>query len=186
MGLKDETEQGTTNQQAPSLDQQTTPQYEIIPDSMRGLRTIESILKKTKTKPAFKRGPTVFQALKNIKDKYNPGQETGVYRIFLYNNNTGTNEVYIGTMRRNLNDRIEEHKRDIKQGKLTTALARRAYESDVNINWMEAKVIQRVDNWVELRVAEKVSIYRESQIENVINDKKREAISEAWKCALTK
>lgn len=112
-----------TNEQAPTPDQQTTPQYETIPDSMRGLRTIRNIIRKTKTKPAFRRGPTVFQALKNIKDKYNPGQETGVYRIPLNNNNTDTAEVYIGATRRNLIDRIEEHKRDIKQDKLTTALS---------------------------------------------------------------
>lgn len=117
----DEAGRGTANQQAPSLDLQTIPLYKTLPDSMRGLRTIENILKKTRVKLAFKRGPTVFQALKNVKDKYYPGQETGVYRIPLHNNDTGS--VYIGATRRSLKDRIEEHKRDIKQGKLTAALA---------------------------------------------------------------
>lgn len=65
----------------------------------------------------------MFQALKNVKDKYYPGQEIGVYCIPLHNNDTGGNEVYIGATRRSLNDRMEEHKRDPKQGKLTTALA---------------------------------------------------------------
>lgn len=51
---------------------------------------------------------------------------------------------------------------------------------------MGAKVIQKVNDPVELSTAEKVNIYRRSQIENVINDREKEAISDAWKYALRK
>lgn len=47
--------------------------------------------------------------------------------------NINAMEVYIGSMRRYLGSSLREHKKDIKNGKLTTALARRFYKASLVI-----------------------------------------------------
>lgn len=54
-----------------------------------------------------------------------------VYQVEIDNLDNGQREVYIEATARNLEDRIAEHKIDIKKANLTTALARRAYECNL-------------------------------------------------------
>lgn len=56
-------------------------------------------------------------------------------------------KAYLGATQRNLKDKVEEHKCDIKFGNLTTALVKRAYENDVRINWNEARIIVLLIQW---------------------------------------
>lgn len=81
------------------------------------------------------------------------------------NNTKHQKEVYIGTTGRNLKQRLKEHIEDIRKGKLTTALARRVYEHDIDVDWQEAKVIKSVCNMKELKVAEELAIFQGSKIE---------------------
>lgn len=83
---------------------------------------VRRILKKTKRKPAYKRGQTIFQALRNVKEKYSAEKNSGIYRIPLENIDESRTEVYIGATTRNLKDRIQEHKRDIGQGNVQTGI----------------------------------------------------------------
>lgn len=100
----------------------------------------------------------LFQALKNVKDIYSHEESTGAYRISIENVDKGTTEVYIGTMRKSLKDRIDEHKGDISHGNLTTALSRRAYEHYIKIKRREARIIDDVTDPTELNTAEKLHI----------------------------
>lgn len=70
----------------------------------------------------------------------------------------GTMEAYIRAMQKNLKDRLEEHKHDIKLGNLITALAKRAYKNDVTINWNEAKIICNVTDPIKVSTAEKLNM----------------------------
>lgn len=46
--------------------------------------------------------------------------------------------MYIGVTRKTLAKRMEEHKKDIVQAKLTTTLSVEAYNRDLKIKWEEA------------------------------------------------
>lgn len=165
------------NQRTSPQEQQPTEGYEVVPDTMKCSRTVRGILKAIRKKLGYKRRKTIFQALRNVKDDYNHTERTGVYNF-----DTGTDKAYIGATQRNLHDRLEEHKRDVRQGNLTTALARRAYENKVKINWNDARIIRNISDLVEVSTVEKLSIFKRSQTERIIND--IEAVSNTWKYAL--
>lgn len=109
---------------------------------MRNIKSVNNVLKKLNKKPAYRRPKTVFGMLKNVKDSYAEKQKSGVYQVEMNNLDSGQREVYIGATVRNLEDKIAEHKRDIKKGNLTTALARRAYECNLEIDWNRTRVIK--------------------------------------------
>lgn len=81
-------------------------------------------------------------------------------------------------MARNL--RLSEHEREIKRGVLTTALAKRAYEYDVKIEWENAKIIKQLRDMNELTVVEEVQIFAGSDKGKVINEKQSINLSQAW------
>lgn len=163
---------------------QTEGAYQVVPDALRNFRSVSQILRKSKKKSAYKRPKTIFNILRNIKDEYEQENRTGVYQIPLLNLDYQRNEAYIGATTRNLKNRLNEHKRDIRNGALTTALAKRAYEHDVKINWEEAKIIKEIHNMNELKVAEEVQIFLGIGSNKVINDKQSVELSNAWKFAL--
>lgn len=75
-----------------------------------------------------------------MKDNYGQKECTELYQIPLENLDSGQRENYIGATARNLKDRIDEHKRDIRKGILTTALVKRAYVCNVKVDWEDTKV----------------------------------------------
>lgn len=152
---------------------------------MRTSRTVRRILRKTKKKPAYKRGRTIFEALRNVKDRYSKEENSGIYKIPLQDNDENKEKIYIGATARNLKDRLKEHKQNISAGNLTTALSRRAYEANVMIKWKEAKVIRSVTHPDELYTTEKLVIYEKSRHENIVNERDKEGLPTAWKYALT-
>lgn len=125
---------------------------------MKGYNTVKEVLKLNSKKPVYRRPNTVANMLKNVKDRYHNLERSGIYQIPLRNIDKKRDEVYIGATSRNLKDRLLEHKSDIKKGNLNTALARRAYEQNIEVKWNEAKVIQRVNNIKELHTTEVFSV----------------------------
>lgn len=158
--------------------------YEVIPDTLRGYKIVERLLKINEKKPAYKRPKTIFNTLKNVKDKYGQEECTGVYEIPLVNLDKQRNEVYIRATKRNLRERLKEHERDIKNGVLTTALAKRAYECNVRIGWQNAKVVKQLYDVNEIAIAEELQIFTGSNKGRVINERQSINISDAWKFAL--
>lgn len=78
----------------------------MIPEALRDFRAVRNVEKKIGKKPAFKRPPTIFNLLRNVKDPVNHDEKTGVYNIPLRNLDEGTDELYIGATRRNLKERL--------------------------------------------------------------------------------
>lgn len=89
-------------------------EYKMVPHQLTGFRNVKNILKKNNKKPAYKRPPTIFELLRNVKDNYTQLEKTGVYSIPLKNLDDNPEELYIGATSRNLKERLSEHERDIK------------------------------------------------------------------------
>lgn len=141
-------------------------------------------MKKGNKKPAYKRPPTIFNLLRNVKDNYSQGERTGIYSIPLQNLDNGTEELYIGATCRNVKKRISEHKRDVKNASFTTALVKRAYEGNVRMKWEESKVTKQVVNTHELFIVEGIQIYK-GKINTVdLNDRQVDSLEKPWRYAL--
>lgn len=104
----------------------------------------------------------------------------------IYNKDLNKQEEYIGLTTRNLSDRIQKHKADIKNGNLRRALAERSYEHNIQIKWEDAKVLKSCNNLKEGLVLESLEIIQRGQYKNVINGKTSKDISAAWQYALRK
>lgn len=172
------------NEEENSIPNGQATNYEVIPHELRNSKTVKNILKRNNKKPAYRRPPTIFSLLRNVKDNYDKLEKSGVYHIPVENFDDNTEELYIGATSRNLKDRISEHQRDIKNARLSTALARRAYEGNVRIRWDECKVTKQVSNKHELFIAEEIQIYRGKYNTTVINDRQVNSLNKAWKYAL--
>lgn len=66
---------------------------------------------------------------------------------------------------------------------LNTALAKRVYECNVQIEWEKSRILKPFSNVVELFAAEELQIFTGNKNGLVINDSQRD-ISKAWKFAL--
>lgn len=67
---------------------------------------------------------------------------------------------------------------------MNTALAKRAYKCNVQIEWEKSRVLKPFNNMKELFNAEELQIYEDSKNVLVINDRQTNNISKAWKFVL--
>lgn len=125
-----------------------------------------------------------WEILRNVKDTYNHEERTGIYNIPLQNVDNGTEELYIGATCKNLKERLAEHKRDIKNANLMTALVKSAYESNVSIRWEESKVTKQIINIDELFTAESIQIYKGKPNTIIINNRQVDSIQKPWRYLL--
>lgn len=119
-----------------------------------------------------------------VKDKYGKLEQLGVYQIPLKNVDSQKDEIYIGATSRNLKDRLNEHRADIKKGLQSTALARRAYEHHIKIEWERSKIVQKVRDIRELQTAEEIRILEGTNEGTVINERQSLNLPLPWKYAL--
>lgn len=84
---------------------------------MKNFKIVRNLTVKNDRRLAFKRFPTLFNQLRNEKNRIVHRQKSGVYKIPLTNNNTKMDEVYIGVTTRALDKRLTEHRRDVYNGR---------------------------------------------------------------------
>lgn len=77
-------------------------------------------------KIVYKRGKTIYNSLRNAKEPI-PNNRKGIYEIPIVNDDN-TIQYYIGSTARNISKRVNEHKADIRAGRLNTALAETFYK----------------------------------------------------------
>lgn len=134
-----------------------------------------------------KREPMVFDLLRNDKDKKQENSKSGVYQIPMNSNGTEEEkEFYIGITERCLEDRIKEHKYDIKNGNMKTALAKKFYESSIDIKWEESIAVRKIDKNENKFLVETIEILKREKYLRLINDKQSENVSSAWNFAVNK
>lgn len=117
-----------------SQDTNNTRRYVDLKYDKRFSNLLNRLAKSSDRKIAWKRGSTVFDNKKNAKEPIPKHRKPGIYTIPIYNNSAGKKQCYVGSTTRNVSKRISEHKADIMNGKLTTALASRFYEQDLMID----------------------------------------------------
>ncbi|XP_023243403.1 uncharacterized protein LOC111641462 [Centruroides sculpturatus] len=89
----------------------------------------DKITKKCQIRIAYRRCPTIFNILSNGKDPPNPSRRPRVYSVPLRDNRFDRDLVYIGSTKRSIGVRMQEHQADICHGRTSTALA--TYATDL-------------------------------------------------------
>ncbi|XP_068690277.1 uncharacterized protein [Montipora foliosa] len=122
----------------------------------------------------FKSETTLRSHLVRPKDAVKPTKQDGVvYRI-----PCECGKVYIGETGRSMQDRIKEHKRDIRLARAqTSAVSEHANDTGHNPLWNEVKFIDRDPHWYTRRVKEAIHIRHHP---NNINRDSEIEIPEAW------
>ncbi|XP_067141704.1 uncharacterized protein [Centruroides vittatus] len=90
---------------------------------------------------AYRRGPTIYDILRNGKGSPVRGRLPGVYSIPLKDNRCNESLVYIGSTKRSLNTRVQEHQADLRHGGYTTALTTFASDPDIEPEFDKADII---------------------------------------------
>ncbi|XP_023239389.1 RNA polymerase I-specific transcription initiation factor RRN3-like [Centruroides sculpturatus] len=96
---------------------------------------------------AFRRCPTIFNLLRNGKDPPNPIRRPGIYSIPMKDNRCDRDLIYIGSTKRSMGVRIQEHLADIRHGRTSTALAT-GLKDILNImtNWIHKYIDSQCEN----------------------------------------
>ncbi|XP_023225258.1 uncharacterized protein LOC111626179 [Centruroides sculpturatus] len=135
----------------------------------------------TNTKIAYNRPCTVYGLLRSGKDKINKKQAPGVYMVPLWDNRFQRELVYIGSTKRSLNKRLQEHKYDIVNKRHTTTLSTYATEPCIRAHLHEAKLIKLSHQVEHLRNLESLEIYKAGLRTNCIKANDAVNVSHAWK-----
>ncbi len=77
--------------------------------------------------------------------------------------------VYIGETRRTLDKRLKEHQYAVKRHDEKNGIAVHAWNSNHKVNWLEAKVKERVENYTRRRITEAVVIQSLPSTSNLDN-----------------
>lgn len=133
-------------------------------------KVLKRALKDGRYRMARKRGPTIFNILRNEKDHILNSRKSGVYSIPLYSRDEGTTQYYIGSTKRNLDKMLKEHKADIKAGRMSTALAIKAYEHDVMIDWGRATILKSIYDGRGLTTIEAIELEKVARTHITINN----------------
>lgn len=104
-----------------------------LPYKLHANYTVKKTLKSTDRSHTFKRSPTIFNLLRNDKDKRTEEYKSGVYKIPLRNIDDNCTEVYVGATSRNFRERLIEHKSNISKGNFVTALAQEPTKSTLTL-----------------------------------------------------
>lgn len=109
--------------------------------------------------------------MRNDKDPLTKLEQKGVYRIPIMEEGVNNKKAYVGVTTRKLHKRLDEHKKDIAQARLTTSLAKEAYDKNIKIVWEEAEIIKKVPKWTQPTIVESLEILKRKVKEGLINDK---------------
>lgn len=111
-------------------------------------------------------------------------ERSGVYSIPIEDVVTEERAAYVGVTSRTLAIRIDEHRREVRKGKVNTALVTEAYSRDLDIKWQQAEVIRMIAPGTQPVVAETIEILRRKDKENLVNDRVAWELPGPWRYAL--
>lgn len=142
-------------------------------------------MKDGKYRMAWRRGCTIFGNLRNGKESVPKDRKAGIYSIPIQYSANNNVHYYIGSTCRNLRTRLKEHKADIHAGRLSTALAIKAYEDSIIIDWNKARVIKQVNDAKGLMTLEAIQLERLAQNNLTIDDTTPVDLPASWRwCAI--
>ena len=127
-------------------------------------KKIRRVLSKVGVKVAMKPVCTIGHSIPSSKDPISPDEiNCLVYEISC----NGCEFVYIGQTKRNLNTRLKEHQRAIRQLKPeNSALCEHAMENDHLIGWSKARIVKVETNYFKRLTAESWFIHSHPEVLN--------------------
>lgn len=143
----------------------------LVPYHLKNINVVKKVAKDMNKRIATERGTTIFNAVRNDKDPLTKLEQKGVYRIPIMEEGVNNKKAYVGVTTRKLHKRLDEHKKDIAQARLTTSLAKVAYDKNIKIVWEEAEIIKKVLKWTQPTIVESLEILKRKVKEGLINDK---------------
>jgi hypothetical protein len=135
---------------------------------------IARLLNKNNIGVAYKPTRKIGNWAKSVKDKINPHEGPGVYKV-----TCECGDVYIGQTRRSINTRIKEHKSCLtKLDSVKSAVAKHSIEEDHKIQWGEVDVLHRERNYTKRIILEAIEVRRNNKN---FNREDGFQLSKAWK-----
>lgn len=130
----------------------------------------------------FNRTNTLFNLIRNDKDRVNIKECPGVYKIPFYDNDNDTEGNYIGYTSRSIKKRLPEHKKDLLNKTANTTLAQRALITNLDVKWENTILLRKEQNPKRGKIAETISIFNSRNRSNkTINKLDSTTINNAWK-----
>ncbi|XP_075160530.1 uncharacterized protein LOC142233476 [Haematobia irritans] len=133
-----------TNKTTPSGNPKKFYSFSFIP-KLTESKKLREIIEDKEISFAYRPNRTIASLFTSTKTKIEKTQQSNVvYEITcIGNNNENCNQCYVGTTKRSLSTRINEHQTDIKKGKQTTALAQHCIERQHTPNWEDVRILDR-------------------------------------------
>ncbi len=154
----------TTNNSTKAQDE--TIKYLVIPYVKGISEKIEHVCRSLNIKTVFTSTPTLKKHLMKVKTPREKSKMKGVvYEIPCMD----CSKVYIGETRRTLDKRLKEHQYAVKRHDEKNGIAVHAWNSNHKVNWLEAKVKERVENYTRRRITEAVVIQSLPSTSNLDN-----------------
>jgi hypothetical protein len=135
---------------------------------------IARLLNKNNIGVAYKPTRKIGNWAKSVKDKTNPLEGPGVYRV-----TCECGEVYVGQTRRSINTRMKEHKSCLtKLDDVKSAIAKHAIEEDHKIQWDKIDVLHKERNNKKRLILEAIEVKKNNKN---FNREDGFQLSQAWK-----
>jgi hypothetical protein len=134
---------------------------------------ISRILSKKEIKTSFEPLVTIKQSMRSVKDKLNPHNGKGIYKI-----ECSCGKCYIGETGRSFQVRIKEHGADIKNERIrTSALAEHSTKTKHHVRLEDTKILAKENHLFKRRIREAIEIRKHPS--NLNRDSGLE-LSESW------
>jgi len=143
----------------PSIQTNNTPtnnyinRYIILPNNS-ATTIIEKNLNNLGIKTVSNSSKTIKSIINNKRNNTQTRSNAGVYTIQCLD----CNKQYIGETSRHIDQRIREHKRDIRNGQMNNALTKHISETNHSFNFKESKLLVRIHNKNERKIVESSTI----------------------------
>lgn len=150
---------------------------DVIYDKMLS-KICNRMIRSLDRKIVWRRGNTLYECLRNVKDWIPDNRKADIYEIPIFNKDEGCLEYYLGSTARS--KWLNEHKADIIAGRLTMALVARFYEQNIDIDWGNARVIKNIYDGRNLITHEAIEMIKHSMSRNLINDNTPDDLLPLW------
>jgi hypothetical protein len=115
---------------------------------------IARVLSKKEIKTSFKPLETIKQSMRSVKDKLDPHNGKGIYKI-----ECSCGKCYIGEIGRSFQVRIKEHGADIKNEHIhTSALAEHSLKTRHHVRLEDTKILAKENHLFKRRIREAIEI----------------------------
>lgn len=149
-------------------------------------RIMKTTIKQNNISFAYKPNQTLSAIFTNVKTPIDRQQQNNVvYEIACKGKaDESCNMIYIGTTKRALNTRVNEHKQDVAKGRESTALSQHIVETGHTADFTKVKILEKENN--ERKRFTKESLHIQQQIYKTLNFKEdTDNINGCYRVAIT-